>query len=120
MLLFDENYQFERPANIRINFDEQINLGSLLYPLEIDDNIAFLVVDNKIQLGKIKSFNDETATIVIFLKETTTNGNFFKLSEHNECKTVLRSTIIKTGIQFTKKFTLKKTTLKQLRAYIVI
>jgi hypothetical protein len=39
--LLDGNYEFERAANLEINLTEQINLQSLIFPLNVETVIIF-------------------------------------------------------------------------------
>ena len=69
-MLLDNNSTFERSASVNINIEQQISLARIVYPLNLNETVAFKVDASHIQLGKVEQFDQENASLHIYLKET--------------------------------------------------
>jgi hypothetical protein len=118
MFEMGDNFEFERPAQIQINLVQQLSLANLNIPLQIDDVVAFSTDGKVAQIYKITSFNDITfcgkrfKKIIIKDKPVT-----WALSKVITLKNADRKKIVRVGLLFTKKWKLKKNSIKYLNSY---
>ena len=119
-MLLDNNYTFERPASVDINKEQQISLARIVYPLNLNETVAFKVDASHIQLEKVEHFDEENAFLHIYLKETQRDKVTFSLILDEPLKIIDQKMVIKSEIIFTKQKKLKKVILKHFQNYIAV
>ena len=118
MFFLGEPFEFERPAQIQINLSQQLILANLNMPLKVDDVVAFSMDTKTVKLYKIVSFTSTTFCGIQFKKILTSDKLVtWLLSKSVNLKNVDCKKIVKTGLLFTKKWKLKKKSLKYLNSY---
>jgi hypothetical protein len=115
--LLDGNYEFERAANLEINLTEQINLQSLIFPLNIETVIAFSLNQKNAQIGKVISFDDIMVVVHLYNRIVQPKLIIWNITEPQQIMTIERKLVIKTNLVFTKKGNLKKNCIKSLGNY---
>ena len=64
------DFEYEKPAKIDYNETQQVNLANLFLPLKNDQIVAFCENSNQLQLGKVTSFENDTATVSVYTKKS--------------------------------------------------
>ena len=109
MYLLGENFQYERPAKLVVNLEQQITLANLNVPIKKKDIVVFSLDGKNVQISEILNFTNLSATILLYKKIINKDGEVtWKLTKKDILKQIDRKKILRSELKFTKKMKLKK------------